>query len=162
VTAAGDGTDGTGGTDGTDGTEDAVRALEAQMTDLWRRGRAHTRALARRVHPQLDPATYVLLAAVLRHGPARLSALAVLLEIDKSTASRQVDAAVRLGLAVRRPDPADARARVVALTAEGAARLEVLRGEQLLRWRGSLASWPAAELRTLTELLRRLGDTGVG
>jgi hypothetical protein len=45
-----------------DPVDEAVLALEAQMAELWRRGRARTRTLARLVHPQLDPATYPVLA----------------------------------------------------------------------------------------------------
>ncbi|MCU1620729.1 MAG: MarR family transcriptional regulator [Modestobacter sp.] len=144
-----------------DPVEQAVLGLEAQMAELWRRGRARTRGLARQVHPQLDPGTYPVLALLVRDGPQRLSALGTVLELDKSTVSRQVDAAVRLGLVERVPDPTDARARLIGLTAEGRTRMGSLHTQQIDRWRGSLATWDVADLEQLTGLLRRLGDTGL-
>jgi DNA-binding MarR family transcriptional regulator len=141
--------------------DEAVLGLEAQMAELWRRGRARTRALARQVHPQLDPATYPVLALLVRDGAQRLSTLGAALELDKSTVSRQVDAAVRLGLVERVPDPTDARARLVGLTPEGQARMGSLHVQQLDRWRASLGTWDVGDLHRLTALLRRLGDTGL-
>jgi DNA-binding MarR family transcriptional regulator len=141
--------------------DEAVLGLEAQMADLWRRGRARTRTLARQVHPQLDPATYPVLALLVRDGALRMSALGAGLELDKSTVSRQVDAAVRLGLVVRVPDPTDARARLVDLTPEGRARMSSLHVQQIARWRASLGTWETTDLEQLTALLRRLGDTGL-
>ena len=141
--------------------QEAVSVLEAQMADLWRSGRARMRELARRVHPDLDPATYPLLTVLVRHGAQRVSELGGLLELDKSTVSRQVDAAARLGLVQRVLDPTDARARLVDLTPLGQGRMTALHAEQLDRWRSSLATWPLADLRRLTGLLQRLADSGI-
>jgi DNA-binding MarR family transcriptional regulator len=142
-------------------TDEAVFALEAQMTELWRSGRVRIRELARRLHPALDPATFPLLAVLVRHGNQRVSDLSTLLELDKSTVSRQIDAAARVGLVERVADPGDARVRRVELTAEGRERMGALHDEELARWRASLATWDPADLQRLTELLRRLADTGV-
>lgn len=89
----------------------SIPALEAEMAALWRRSRARIRSLARQVHPQLDPAAYPLVVLLVGRGPLRISDLGTALELDKSTASRQVETLVRLELAERLPDPADARAR---------------------------------------------------
>jgi DNA-binding MarR family transcriptional regulator len=146
---------------GTEDPEEAVDALQAQMAELWRHGRARMRELARQVHPDLDPASYPLLTLLVLHGPQRISELGSRLELDKSTVSRQVAAAVRLGLVERVPDPSDARARLVDLTPDGRRRMSALRREQLHRWRASPATWAPADLRVLTDLLRRLADTGI-
>jgi DNA-binding MarR family transcriptional regulator len=131
------------------------------MAALWRRSRARIRALARQVHPQLDPAAYPLVVLLAGRGPLRISDVGTALELDKSTASRQVDAVVRLGLAERLADPTDARARLVGLTGDGRDRVQRLQQEQVGRWRASLAEWPADDVRHLTALLHRLGETGL-
>jgi DNA-binding MarR family transcriptional regulator len=131
------------------------------MADLWRRRRARVRLLARQVHPQLDPAAYPLVVLLATRGPLRLTELGAALELDKSTVSRQVDSIVRLGLAERSPDPSDARARLIRLTTDGRARAGRLQEEQLGNWRASLATWPEADVRQLTALLHRLGQTGL-
>ena len=131
------------------------------MADLWRRSRARVRVLARQVHPQLDPAAYPLVVLLAARGPLRLTELGAALELDKSTVSRQVDSVVRLGLAERLPDPTDARARLIGLTTDGRARAGRLQEEQLVHWRASLATWPEDDVRQLTALLHRLGQTGL-
>ena len=109
------------------GVEAAVVALEQEM--------------ARQVHPQLDPASYPLLTVLVRNGATRVSDLGAALELDKSTVSRQIDAAARLGLVERVPDQADARARLVTLTALGQQQMDAVYTRRLDRWRASLATW---------------------
>ena len=97
------------------------------------------------------------------HAAAPLAGGDVILElrdlaIEKSTLTRRIDAAVRLGLVERTPDPHDARARLVALTADGRERLTALQREQTARWRRRLSTWDPADVEQLTALLRRLGD----
>ena len=142
-------------------TDEAVLVLQAQMGELWRSGRMRLRELARRLHPALDPATFPLLAVLVRHGNQRVSDLSTLLELDKSTVSRQVDAAARVGLVHRVADPGDARVRRVDLTDEGRDRMRALYDEELARWQESLAAWDPADLRRLAEALRRLSEAGV-
>jgi DNA-binding MarR family transcriptional regulator len=59
------------------------------------------------------------LRAVALQGPLRIGALAEELGVTVATASRTVDALEESGLASREPDPDDARAVRVALTAAG-------------------------------------------
>jgi DNA-binding MarR family transcriptional regulator len=143
------------------GVEAAVVALEQEMAQLWRRGRSRIREMARQVHPQLDPASYPLLTVLVRNGATRVSDLGAALELDKSTVSRQIDAAARLGLVERVPDQADARARLVTLTALGQQQMDAVYTRRLDRWRASLATWDATDLQQLTALLRRLESTGL-
>jgi len=60
-----------------------------------------------------------LLETLQEEAPQRLKALAGVLGVKVSTATRLVDAAERQGLVERRPDAEDARGVRVALTAEG-------------------------------------------
>ena len=141
--------------------EAAVVGLEQEMAQLWRRGRTRIREMARQVDPQLDPASYPLLTVLVRNGATRVSDLGAALELDKSTVSRQVDAAARLGLVERVPYQADARARLVTLTELGQQQMDAVYTRRLDRWRASLATWDAADLQQLTALLRRLESTGL-
>jgi len=141
--------------------DEPVAALEAEMADLWRRSRARVRLLSRQVHPQLDPAAYPLVLLLATRGRLRMGDVGGALSLDKSTISRQVDSVVRLGLAERSPDPSDARARLVGLTADGQERAGRLQREEVDRWRSSLAAWPEDDVRRLTALLHRLGETGL-
>lgn len=52
-------------------------------------------------------------------GPSRSQSLAEALLLDKSTTTRVVDALVRKGYSKRRPDPDDARAVILCVTAAG-------------------------------------------
>lgn len=64
-----------------------------------------------------------LLALVEELGPARISALAAADHTSQPTMSTQVQRLEAEGWTVRVPDPADARASLVSLTAEGRAAL---------------------------------------
>jgi DNA-binding MarR family transcriptional regulator len=60
-----------------------------------------------------------VLRMVILDGPQRIGALATALGVTMATASRTVDALVAAGLVRREPDPQDARAVRVMLTARG-------------------------------------------
>ena len=60
-------------------------------------------------------------------GPTTISGLAERLEITKQGASQIVDDMERRGYVERRPDPADARAKLLHLTARGEAALQAAR-----------------------------------
>jgi DNA-binding MarR family transcriptional regulator len=142
--------------------EDVLPALEQELAALWRQGRASAREAARQVHPRLDPTAYPMIVVLGQAGPMRMSELGAALTLDKSTISRQVDAAVRLGLVERTVDPVDARARLVGLTEAGSSALNAVRERQRTGWRKALRSWDRAEVVRLTELLAKLRQSGVG
>ena len=60
-------------------------------------------------------------------GPTTISGLAERLEITKQGASQIVDDMERRGYVERRPDPTDARARLLQLTGKGEAALQAAR-----------------------------------
>ncbi|CAM3153990.1 MarR family transcriptional regulator [Prescottella defluvii] len=137
---------------------DPITELEAELVDMWRRGRIQSRERARAIHPKLDPACYALLMILVRTDAVPMSDLVAELGVEKSTMTRQIDALVRLGLVERRPDPQDARARLVTLTETGRGRLTDLREVVIARWRERLSRWEPEDVRQLTALLHRLGS----
>jgi DNA-binding MarR family transcriptional regulator len=81
--------------------------------------------LARRKDPS-EPSTHELTTSqaqairlIILDGPQRVGSLAKALGVTMATASRTVDALVGAGLVHREPDPQDARAVRVVLTARG-------------------------------------------
>jgi DNA-binding MarR family transcriptional regulator len=137
-------------------TDDAAFVrLEREIGLLLRRSRAISARLAGELHPDLDGAAYGLLALLHDAGPLRASDLVALLDLDKSTVSRQVASLVDLGLVRRAADPGDRRAQVLTPTPEGAARLEGIREVRRARWAADLADWPAEDVGALGELLAR-------
>lgn len=141
--------------------EDVLPALEAEFAAFWRRARAATRDAARGLHPHLDPTVFPLVALLGQVGPLRVSDLGIQLMLDKSTVSRQVDAAERAGLVERAVDTTDARARIVGLTATGRERLAAVQAQRRADWERQLAGWTQDEVVALTRLLAKLGESGV-
>ena len=135
---------------------DGMAVLEAAISDTWSWARANARTGAKAVDPRLDVAAYPLVSMLCRRGAMRPSDLAAALYLDKSTLSRQIDAAARLGLVERSPHPDDARAVTVRLTPDARERLEALRAARLERWRAALAEWAPGDIDELTRLLGQL------
>jgi DNA-binding MarR family transcriptional regulator len=138
--------------------EEQVGELESALADLWSWARAGARAGAQALEAKLDVTAYPLVSMIAWRGAMRPSELSAALHLDKSTVSRQIDAAARLGLLERAPDPADARAVTVRLTAAGTARMDRVKQARLERWRAALATWDPADIPALTRLLRQLTE----
>ena len=143
-----------------DAKHEAFVRLEREIALLLRRARAISAHLAAELHPDLDGAAYGLLALLQDTGPLRAGDLVTRLGLDKSTVSRQVSTLVELGLVERTADPADGRAQVLTPSVEGSRRLAAIREVRRARWEADLASWPAADVATLAELLGRLNGIG--
>jgi DNA-binding MarR family transcriptional regulator len=138
----------------------AVAALEHEFGVMFGKVRAQTRERAARVHPELSPAGYNLLAILVRSGPQHAGALATALDADKSMISRIVRQLTDLGLVERQADPSDGRAAFVVATATAVQRVEAVRSERRRQLRDVLAGWPANDVRQLTALLARLNEQG--
>ena len=100
-----------------------------------------------------------LLDQLTERGPASVSHLASSLQLTLPTASRQLQQLERLGLVVRRDDPADGRVVSYAPTAAGRRAQRRFRTVIRREVRGALAAWDDADRTVLAELLERMvGD----
>ena len=137
--------------------------LEVELSRLLRRARSAQQRTAAEVHPDLDSAGYAVLVAVRElaaaGGGARGGDISDVLGLHKSTTSRNLTTLEELGLIERIPDPADARARQVRLTAAGSEALDRVTTGRRERLRARLASWEARDVADLARLLRLLNDT---
>ena len=88
---------------------------------------------------------------------SRITELAALAQITKPSVVYLVDELERLGYAVRRPDPSDARAKLVAMTERGLA-VQAVGRETIARvereWASRLGARRMRELRALLSDLR--------
>lgn len=142
---------------GESGEHDAqVERLEREVSLLLRRSRGVARALAGRVHPDIDAGSYAVLVAVARAAPVRLVELAEEFGLDKSTMSRQVTSLLSVGLVRRRPDPQDGRAFLLELSDDGQQRLDEVMRLRHEHWRARLDSWSTGEIAALADGLTRL------
>jgi DNA-binding MarR family transcriptional regulator len=135
--------------------DETMRALEHEMGVLVRRIRRLIAERARMVHPDLSPVAYSMLMALNDSGPRRASDLVDLFSIDKGAVSRQVQSLLELGLIERTPDPEDRRAAILAITEEGARRLETVREKRRAELLGRLSSWSSDELSDFVGALAR-------
>jgi DNA-binding MarR family transcriptional regulator len=106
------------------------------------------------VEPGLDRSALMLLIPLLHHGPMRLRDLAHAKGADPSTVSRQAAQLVRAGLVSSEADPADGRARRLALTEAGRAtcrRMAHARGAAIAE---ALGAWSDRDLTTFVKLFR--------
>lgn len=102
---------------------DTLRDLEHEVGVLIRRVRRVIGERARAVHPDLQPASYLILSTVAQGDPVRASVIADLFDVDKGAVSRQVKHLIELGLLAKEPDPADARATLLSVTDEARTRM---------------------------------------
>jgi DNA-binding MarR family transcriptional regulator len=123
-----------------------------RLTKLLQAIRQH----APRIHPAVDTTAYPLLFN-LAVEPRRVSALADCIHSDISTVSRQVSTLVGYGLLDKVSDPADGRAQVVALSAEGHDLLKRIKQQRIEWFREVMDDWTADEARHFAAELERFG-----
>jgi DNA-binding MarR family transcriptional regulator len=121
--------------------------LERELGVLIRRVRRVIGERARAVHPDLQPASYLMLTFLVAEGPQRSSVVSERFNVDKGAISRQVQHLCDLGLLVREPDPADGRAMLISASPDAVHRLEAVDRDRR-RWLDEqLAEWTKADLR---------------
>lgn len=98
------------------------------------------------------------LETLIKQGPLRSRDLAARMFLDKSTASRVVDALVRKGHAQRTPDHRDRRAVQVVATAHGQALYRHIRGELVADHRALIEQLPAEVRAAAVDLLAALTE----
>jgi len=140
---------------GTAGRADALRSIEREVGVLVRRVRRVIGVRARAVHPELQPASYLVLTHLEERGPARGSAVVEELGIDKGAVSRQIQHLVDLGLLERAPDPADGRAALLSLTDDARSRLARVQVERSERFDRRLGDFATDDLAAFAEQLAR-------
>jgi DNA-binding MarR family transcriptional regulator len=110
---------------------------------------------------QVQPGMIGILAAIGNAEDGRCchpKELATQCALDASTISRAVATLVARGLVRSRPDPADGRARILALTAAGRAALADVERRQAEFLREALRDWTAPEVDTFAAGLTRFVD----
>jgi DNA-binding MarR family transcriptional regulator len=139
------------------------RALEEKITadDLPVKVLALTHALGRlkqQIHqiPGRGEWAYdAILYHVVTLGPLRSGALADVVQVDPSTASRQVNALIRDGLLERHADPDDGRASLLLPTELGRARHADHIARRDAHYRAMLADWTPTERAEFARYLAR-------
>ena len=137
----------------------ALRRIAGQPTWLLSRANARAQTILRDAFDAEGVRGYHfrLLAALDEHGPASQADLGRSTGIDRSDVVATLNDLVAGGLAVRRPDPADGRRNVVAITAGGTAVLQRLDAVLARVQDAVLAPLTDRERTTLVRLLSKLG-----
>src|SRR5882757_7372947 len=138
--------------------EQHVRALGAALSALVSQSRALTAQTAVSFHAELQQAAFHIALWLSAFGPAKPSAVALAVGMDRSAASRLTRELVRLGLVATSTDPSDRRSIVLSLTADGRRRMELATQAKGAAFRTRVASWSEDDLLLCTDLLRRLLD----
>ena len=102
------------------------------------------------------------LAHVGKNAAITQSALAQALDTDPMTISGVLDRLEKNGLITREPDPADSRAKLTQLTAEGEERLGVARRLGAEMYTASLAGIPEDQIGVAESVLRQMRDNLLG
>ena len=92
-------------------------------------------------------------------GETRATHLATRLGVSAPVLSRHVTELEDLGFVVRRPDPADGRAQLLALTPEGAAKLREFEEQRSVRLRDYLADWSEADALEASQVINKLTES---
>lgn len=111
--------------------------------------------LARGIDPGMEPAAYSVLSAVRMLGSCRVTDLAATLGMGKPAVSGHVAALQRLGLLERGTTVDDERSHPVALTEEGAQRVDRARERRRRHFRRQLEGWGPDDVVELVGLLSR-------
>lgn len=127
------------------------RRMESAVLDELRRHGHDLPLTDARVFQRIDP------------GGSRMSELAEAAQLTKQTTTSIVDRLERAGYVERRPDPRDARARVVTITRKGremiALSVPVVEKVEA-QWEEHLGAAKTAQLRRILGELREITDLG--
>lgn len=139
-------------------TDDALAEFQGHLSLIFTKARSLWKESAARIHPELQPSGYKLLASIARVGSTNAHQLAELFEMDKSVVSRQVRMLEDLDLIDSRPDENDGRLRVLTATPTACAALADVRGDHAQRLRASITGLTQDEIRTASKVFRLLAE----
>ena len=139
--------------------DSAVEALEAQLSMLWRRARSNSYKVARRVHPDMEPAAYGLLVILQNEGSMRLTDIAASIGVGKPSVSRQIAMLEQLGLVQKEADPRDGRAQAISLTPDGSRQLMAAQSARKEAFHGLMEDWDVKDITRLGKLIAQLNAT---
>ncbi|WP_313357541.1 MarR family transcriptional regulator [Microbacterium sp.] len=142
----------------TQSVDDALADFQGHLNLIFARAKTLWRESAARMHPDLQPSGYKLLAYIARTGGANAHQLAELFEMDKSMVSRQIRMLEEFGLLESRPDERDGRLRVLTATAGAQEALGQLRAENAERMRAVLAELTPDEVQAASKAFRLLAE----
>jgi DNA-binding MarR family transcriptional regulator len=140
-------------------TDAAIEALEQQLSMLWRRARSNSYKVARRVHPDMEPAAYGLLVILQREGSMRLTDIAASVGVGKPSVSRQIAMLEHLGLVQKEADPLDGRAQAISLTDAGTRQLVAAQTARKQAFHELMEDWDVEDLTRLGTLIAALNTT---
>jgi DNA-binding MarR family transcriptional regulator len=112
-------------------------------------------AVAAAAGVDVDPIDIPPLYVLGLEGPARAGDLAIALRLTRPTMSKQLSRLERAGLIVRAPDPTDARASIIRLSATGHDVHERLVAQGLSMVTDALSGWERAEAALFVPQLTR-------
>jgi DNA-binding MarR family transcriptional regulator len=134
---------------------DELGRLERELGVLIRRVRRVIGERARAVHPDLQPASYLMLTFLAAEGPQRSSVVSDKFNVDKGAISRQVQHLCDLGLLEREPDPIDGRAMLISASEDAVRRMAAVDRDRRRWLDGQLKEWSEADLRDFVAGLER-------
>lgn len=106
-------------------------------------------------HKKVDRSAYVVLTRIDLDGPLSIGELSAALGLDTSTVNRQTTAMLKADLLERIPDPQGGMARKLAMTTEGAARLEYARDTTVESLGRVMTGWTDDEAADFARMLER-------
>lgn len=133
----------------------ATERLGLEINALLGASRALTERSAAAFHEDLRPAAFHIARWLYAYGPAKPSAVAEAVAMDRSSTSALLKRMTSLGLTQSSRTLEDGRAVLVSLTPSGRAQVEralALRQDELER---RVEGWSAADLDALVSLLHR-------
>ena len=137
---------------------DELGRLEQEVGVLIRRVKRVIGERARAVHPDLQPASYLMLTFLATEGPQRSSVVSERFNVDKGAISRQVQHLCDLGLLEREPDPADGRAMLISASPDAVRRMEAVDHDRRRWLEERLEEWSEDDLRGFVGALERYNN----
>lgn len=131
-------------------------ALGERINALVSATRALSEQSAAHFHPELQPAAFHIARWLYAFGPARPSAIAEAVHMDRSSTSTLITGMRSLNLLEANPAPHDRRGIIVGLTEEGRRRVAATLEERGKVFYTRTQDWSDADLSHLITLLTRL------